>query len=185
MNRTPIRWRLLKKSAMCVLVHSDKIRCSDPAKLQKSVWKRPIITSCNSFMAQEIYGDRNSVRCKGEWTNKNIWRKHRACKANLSTFVYEVHPYCCQAIGSTMCNSAKSPTEKFKIVCLQSASVIGTSAKRHAKTKIICSGHASTNFCGWSIPRASFFQWWGNFSCLRKVKQTQFKNLGIRKPPCD
>ena len=25
----------------------------------------------------------------------------------------------------------------------------------------------------------------GNLSCLRKVKQTQCKNLGIRKSPCD
>ena len=59
---------------------------------------------------------------------------------------YEVHPYCCQAIGSTTCNSAQSPTQKFKIVCLQSANVTGTSAKRHTKTKRICSEHAPMNF---------------------------------------
>ena len=35
------------------------------------VWKRPTITSFNSFMAQKIYGDRDSVRYK-EWTTKNI-----------------------------------------------------------------------------------------------------------------
>ena len=35
----------------------------------------------------------------------------------------------------------KSPTQEFKIVCLQSANVTGTSAKRYAKTKRICSEH--------------------------------------------
>ena len=73
-------------------------------------------------------------------------RKYRACKASFSAFSYEVHPYCCQAIGSTTCNSAQSPTQKFMIVCLQSSNVTGTSAKRHAKTKRICSEHAPTNF---------------------------------------
>ena len=72
--------------------------------------------------------------------------EYRACKASLSTFSYEVHPYCCQAIGSTTCNSAQSPTQKFKIVCLQSANVTGTSAKRHAKRKRICSEHTPSNF---------------------------------------
>ena len=66
--------------------------------------------------------------------------------ASLSTFSYEVHPHCCQTIGSTTCNSAQSPTQKFKIVCLQSANATDTSAKRHAKTKRICSKHAPTNF---------------------------------------
>ena len=37
--------------------------------------------------------------------------------------------------------SAQSPKQEFKIVCLQSANVTGTSAKRHAKTKRICSEH--------------------------------------------
>ena len=36
------------------------------------VWKRPTITSFNSFLAQEIYGDRDSVRYKEEWATKNI-----------------------------------------------------------------------------------------------------------------
>ena len=40
----------------------------------------------------------------------------------------------------------KNPTQEFKIVCLQSANVTGISAKRHAKTKRICSEHAATNF---------------------------------------
>ena len=35
MNWTPIKWLLLKKKLMCILVHWDKIICSDPAKLQK------------------------------------------------------------------------------------------------------------------------------------------------------
>ena len=43
-------------------------------------------------------------------------------------------------------NSAQSPTQEFKIVCLQSANVTGNSAKRHAKTKRICSEYAATNF---------------------------------------
>ena len=30
------------------------------------VWKRPTITSFNSFMTQEIYGDRDSVSIQGE-----------------------------------------------------------------------------------------------------------------------
>ena len=37
-------------------------------------------------------------------------------------------------------------TQEFKIVCLQSANVTNTSAKRHAKTKRICSEHVATNF---------------------------------------
>ena len=41
---------------------------------------------------------------------------------------------------------AQNPIQKFKIVCLQSANVTGTSAKRHAKMKRICSEHAPTNF---------------------------------------
>ena len=36
------------------------------------VWKRPTITSFNSFMAKEIYGDRDSVQYKEDWTTKNI-----------------------------------------------------------------------------------------------------------------
>ena len=36
--------------------------------------------------------------------------------------------------------------KNLKIVCLQSANITGTSAKRHAKTKKICSEHAPTNF---------------------------------------
>ena len=56
-------------------------------------------------------------------------------------FSYKVHLYYCQTIGTTMFNSAQSPTQEFKIVCLQSANVAGTSAKRHAKTKRICSEH--------------------------------------------
>ena len=56
-------------------------------------------------------------------------------------FSYEVHLYCCQTIGTTMFNSAQSPTQKFKIVCLQSANVAGTFAKQHAKTKRICNEH--------------------------------------------
>ena len=45
------------------------------------VWKRPTITSLNSFMAQEIYGDRDSVRYK-EWrprtSEENIERVRQA-----------------------------------------------------------------------------------------------------------
>ena len=40
-----------------------------------------------------------------------------------------------------MFNSVQSPTQEFKIVCLQSANVTGTSGKRHTKTKRICSEH--------------------------------------------
>ena len=73
---------------------------------------------------------------------RNLWRR----MASLLTFSYEVHPYCCQTIGTTTFNSAQSPTQEFKIVCLQSANVTGTSVKRHAKTKKIYSEHAATNF---------------------------------------
>ena len=47
---------------------------------------------------------------------------------------------------TTAFNSAQSPTQEFKILCLQSANITGTSAKRHAKTKRICSEHVATNF---------------------------------------
>ena len=46
----------------------EKVQCvywfittkSEPSETT-DVWKRPTITSFNSFMAQEIYGDRESV----------------------------------------------------------------------------------------------------------------------------
>ena len=47
---------------------------------------------------------------------------------------------------STVHKKCKSPTQEFKIVCLRSANVTGTSAKRLAKTKKICNEHAATNF---------------------------------------
>ena len=52
----------------------------------------------------------------------------------------------CLTIGTSSFNSAQSPTQEFKIVCLQSANVTGSSAKRHAKMKRICSEHAAMNF---------------------------------------
>ena len=169
-----------QKKAQCVCV-SWFIETKSDVQTQQN---HRSMKDTHHHILQFVHGDKDSVWCK-EWATKNIWRKYRVCKASLSMFSYEVYPYCCQATGSTTCNSAQSPTQKFKIVCLPTANVTGTSAKQHAKTKRICSEHAPTNFWGWSIPQTSLFQWWGNFSCLRKVKQTQCKNLGIRKPPCD
>ena len=95
---------------------------------------------------QFVYGTRNLWRqgqcsIQGGVGDQEHLKKQRACKASLSTFSYEVHPYCSQTIGTTTFNSAQSPTQEFKIVCLQSANVTGNSAKRHAKTKRICSEH--------------------------------------------
>ena len=60
---------ITQEKAQCVSWFIDQMfRPSETTE----VWKRPTIMSFNSFMAQEIYGDRNSVQYKEEWATKNI-----------------------------------------------------------------------------------------------------------------
>ena len=90
----------------------------------------------NSFMETgTVFDTRRSGRPRT--SEKNIERIRQAFQRSP---VKSIHPYCCQTIGTTTFNSAQSPTQEFKIVCLQSANVTGTSAK-HVKTKRICSEH--------------------------------------------
>ena len=50
-----------QEKAQCVSWFIETNQMFRPSETTE-VWKRPTITSFNSFMAQEIYGERDSVR---------------------------------------------------------------------------------------------------------------------------
>ena len=75
-------------------------------------------------------------------SEENIERVRQAFQCSIKS----IHTAARQVELPCSTNSAQSPTQEFKTLCLQSANVTGTSAKQHAKKKRICSEHAATNF---------------------------------------
>ena len=99
------------------------------------------VEETHHHVLQLVYGTRNLETGTVFHTRRS--ERPRTSEENIERVrqAFQRSPMKSIRTAATTFNSAQSP-----IVCLQSANVTRTSAKRHAKTKRICIVHAATNF---------------------------------------
>ena len=96
-------------------------------------------------MAQEIYGDRNSVRCKEDWrprtSEENIEHVGQAFQRSMKSIRSAA-----RQLDLPRATVHKVLHKNLTLFAYKVQMFTDTSAKRQAKTERICSEHAPTNF---------------------------------------